>query len=643
MDEFERNLDDQTGGEPIPAAQGGKPGETPEEVRFPKKSAPVFPDGDATSDILRPDSMNHNASAGANGFGGDPHHPRFDAQGGESPAADARSAQNASEPIPEAGAPAAESANSPTDAASGGQPRDRFSEYPYNGGQTRTGAAGYPYGGQQSRQDGYPYGGNRNNGGYYRNTYSNAGRGENGSGSPYPYAGGSNGAVPPGGYAYDEESAPKKKGRAGKIIFALLLVLILGVIGYGVSRVISGRQLSSNSPTNPNTEVVENLDELTTAETPERANTQRPVSDALAATEIYQKALPSSVGVLVYSKANRQLSSEGSGVIFNEDNDGQYTYIVTCAHVINESNVSIMVQLADEKEYRAEIMGYDRKTDIGVLRIEESGLTAAQIGDSSKLRVGETVYAIGNPGGTEFANSFTGGMISAIDRPVSSSSSSYTMECIQHTAAINPGNSGGALLNEFGQVIGINSMKIIADEYEGMGFAVPSSVFVDVVNDIIATGYVTNRPKIGITYIPASTEQAYAMFVGMNKLPAGSIIVYSIAADSSLAETDLQKGDLIVSVNGKNLEDSSDLTEVVEQSKIGDTLTLGIVRIHSDYTYEEFEVTATVVEDKGDVFEEEETTTSYFDDYFGDRDPSGGAGNYDDFFNEFFDRYFGGR
>ena len=479
------------------------------------------------------------------------------------------------------------------------------------------------YAPEGARQDGYPYGGG---------AYPYGG---------YPYGGG-NPQKPRQEYAYEEGSAApaRKKGLGGKIFIIVAVVILAAVLGLIIFGVINRGFVSESKKEETGT--IDNVDEVVTDATPDAAPVENKTAETMTPNEIYKKVLPSSVGILVYS-SNKKLVSEGSGVVFREDNAGEYTYVVTCAHVISDKGTTIMVQTADEKEYAASVVGYDNKTDIGVVRVKANGLTACEFGDSQKLEVGDTVYAIGNPGGTEFANSFTSGMISAIDRPVSSSSTGYTMECIQHTAAINPGNSGGALVNGFGQVIGINSMKIVSDEYEGMGFSVPSSVFVDIVNDIISNGYVTNRPKIGITYLPASSEQAYAMFVAIKGLPAGSIIVYSIASDSSLADTDLQKGDMIVSVDGKDLTSSTMLAEMVEKGKLGDKFTLHVVRINSDYTYKEFDVTATLVEDKGDtnLLEEEETTTSYFDDYFGDRSENDGGysdgGNpYEDFFREFF-------
>ena len=466
---------------------------------------------------------------------------------------------------------------------------------------------------QGSRPTGAPYGGN----GAY--PYAN---------NPYPYQNQQR------GYAYgDNGGGNQKKSNGGKVFGivtgALCLILIVALVVV----IITGSKKNVNVPDTANAGVSEeevsggeNVDELVTAESPEAVG-KTGAKGELNAKEIYQKVLATSVGVLVYNKSDT-LASEGSGVLFQQDNDGKYTYVVTCAHVISDANVTIMVQMHDEQQYKAEIVGYDHRTDIGVLKIEASDLQLAEIGDSDKLAVGDTVYAIGNPGGVEFANSFTSGMISALDRPVNSSSSGYTMECIQHTAAINPGNSGGALVNVFGQVIGINSMKIVDDEYEGMGFSVPSSVFVDIVNNIIAHGYVANRPKLGITYVAAQNYNSYGMFVAIKELPKGSIVIYSIAADSSLVNTEAQEGDLIVAVNGVDLDDSSYLPELVEESKVGDKLTLSLVRINRDYSYEEFEVTVTLVEDRGNTVMVEETTTEqqnpedyfrdYFDDYFSD-------------------------
>lgn len=354
-------------------------------------------------------------------------------------------------------------------------------------------------------------------------------------------------------------------------------------------------------------------------------------SESLSQTNsivIADKVRPSVVGVMTYQSG--QLYGEGSGVLWANDSTGKYTYVVTCAHVINESGVTYGVMLLSGKTYEAELVAYDTRTDIGVLKIEASGLPLAEIGDSSSLKIGEPIYAIGNPGGSEYFGSITDGIVSAIDRSVSAT---YTMTCIQHNAAINPGNSGGALVNTAGQIVGINSSKIASTDYEGMGFAVPTSIVVPVVDSLIQYGYVPNRPKLGIEYADVSAYQLYSLVVSIKGLPQGSLVIAGISSDSTLKNTEAQVGDLIIAVNGKDMDDSSVLLDLIDTGAVGDTLTLTLCRVESrTYKTTTFDVTITLVEDKGDSQQEEETTTqSYGNDYY-----YGGAENFKDFFNDYF-------
>ena len=209
----------------------------------------------------------------------------------------------------------------------------------------------------------------------------------------------------------------------------------------------------------------------------------------------------------------------------------------------------------------------------------------------------------------EFFGSFTSGMVSAISRPVSSEIG-YSMECIQHTAAISPGNSGGALINAYGQVIGINSLKITDSDYELMGFAIPISSAKEIIDDIIAYGRVPNRPKLGISYYANSSSQQYNMIVQIKGLPAGSLIIADINADSDLVNTDARVGDLIIAVNGKELTTADVLLEEIDNGKVGDTLTLTLCRISSNYQTSEFNVKVKLVEDTGNTASVNEQTTS---------------------------------
>lgn len=354
--------------------------------------------------------------------------------------------------------------------------------------------------------------------------------------------------------------------------------------------------------------------------------TAKKEAGALTTTEIAKIAKKSSVGVVVYSASSSSFGNynnesgsnkagEGTGVIIELDDQDKYTYVVTCAHVISDKNVKVQILLEDGTTYDAKIVGLDEQTDVGLLKVDNKALqkNAATIGSSKNLQVGQSVYAIGNPGGSEFFGSFTSGVVSAIGRSLNSSTG-YTMECIQHDAAINPGNSGGGLLNAQGQLIGINSSKIASTEYEGMSFAVPIDEVVSVVNDLSKYNYVPNRPKLGITYsLARSYSQAYNMIVSFNNLPSGSLIIASISSDSSLAKLDVEKGDIIVSANGKKLDTADVLLDLIENGKVGDKITLGLVRVDNNYKLQNITVKATLVEDKGNSSkkDEEETTQQY--------------------------------
>lgn len=404
-----------------------------------------------------------------------------------------------------------------------------------------------------------------------------------------------------------ENNENKKSGKAGKIIFSVLIIAIILVIGLGIGAVIFGDSADkgndkSDDKKQPGSASVEISDS--------KPYTEVGDGETLTGVEIAAKVKPSVVGVLTYSKG--ALYGEGSAIVMGEDETGVYTYFITCAHIISTSGIDTEIVLEDETTYDAEIVGYDVRTDVGVLRVKATGFTAAEFGDSSVLQVGEPVYAIGNPGGTAFYGSFTGGYVSAIDRPTSATESAYSMECIQHDAAINPGNSGGALVNSYGQVIGINSSKIADEEFEGMGFAIPISVAKDIVDDIIESGYVTDRAKLGISYISASQYQTYNMIVKMNKLPSGSIIIAEIEENSAFSGTDVVTGDMIVAANGKDLNDADVLLSLIENASAGDELKLTIARVNEDYTVEKFDVTVKLVEDKGTSSAKEETTTEVF-------------------------------
>ena len=403
-----------------------------------------------------------------------------------------------------------------------------------------------------------------------------------------------------------ENPIKKNQSKTGKTIFAIILVVCIAVASIFIGSSISGDNSQAGN-SGGGSQQSQKID----GATPDVENSPYDAKEysgngAMTPTQIYDAVKETNVGILVYHQ--NQQAGEGSGVIVGEKSG--YTYIITCAHVIADKGVDVQVQLFDSSEYDAEIVGVDNKTDIGVVRIKKTGLKAATFGDSDSLKVGTAVYAIGNPGGTEFFGSFTNGIVSSLDRPIATSSNGfYDLPCIQHTAAINPGNSGGALVNEFGQIIGINSSKIADTDYEGMGFAVPSEKVLEIYNQIIEHGYVTNRPMLGIQYYAVSADSTYSAIAWKNNLPYGSIVIASIATNSSLNETNIKTGDIITAVNGKKLDDTAILLEVIENAKVGDKLTLTVVRLNNAGTIATtFDEEITLVEDKGNTVYNEPVT-----------------------------------
>ncbi len=419
-----------------------------------------------------------------------------------------------------------------------------------------------------------------------------------------------------GNNSYNVNPDSKKSGKKGFKGFLIALVAVVVCAGILLSVVSGLKGKNGSSEKNP---AADNSAEIELAAAPSLSEASKSASEIAAAAQKFN------VGILLYGKTQSFLSSstsnslvgEGSGIIMGPDKSKAYTYIITCAHVVSKvktNGCTMNVQDCNGKTYEAELVGFDSKTDIGVIRIKATGLTAAPFGDSSGLVIGQKVYAIGNPGGTEFFGSFTNGMISAIDRPISSESG-YEMKCIQHTTPINSGNSGGALLNEAGQVIGINSSKIVSTGYEGMAFSIPITEAKPIIDDIISHGYVTNRPKLGISYYPATAYQEYSMVIAVNHLPAGSLIIAKISDDSALAKTDARVGDMITAVNGKELTTADVLLDIIENGNVGDTLKLTIARINDDYSVKTFTIDVSLVEDDGTGSELETTTTNFFDQF----------------------------
>ena len=263
----------------------------------------------------------------------------------------------------------------------------------------------------------------------------------------------------------------------------------------------------------------------------------------------------------------------GSGIIISDDG-----YIVTNQHVIDGAT-EVEVILNTGTSYTAEIVGQDEKTDLAVLKItpaENEPLTAAVLGDSTTVQVGELAVAIGNPMGMEFSGSVTSGIISAVNRTMTIDNRTYNL--LQTDAAINSGNSGGALINQYGEVIGINSVKLSTTGVEGMGFAIAISEAKPIINDLMQSGHVTGRPLVGISI----SETRYGLFIS------------AIAEGSGAEEAGLQVNDMILEVDGQKVESTSEINEIRDKKKPGDTLKFKILR---DSTTMEIDVKLT--EDSG--------------------------------------------
>ncbi len=426
-------------------------------------------------------------------------------------------------------------------------------------------------------------------------------------------------------YSYQppQDNEPQKKKKKGRKVFCIILALALVISAVAIPVSLlrdngnpdGGYQGTDQGQSNV---VDENAPELEIEKAP--ADTSKNNGTVLSPVEVYEKIADINVAVMIYKSDS--LYTEGTGIVMGQDKTGKYTYIITCAHVISDPGIEAVIQLEDGTRYDAVISGYDARTDIGVLKIEAKGLKAAEFGDSDSLKVGSTVYAIGNPGGSALFGTFTDGRVSAIGRNITSSIG-YDMVCIQHNAAISPGNSGGALVNEYGQVIGINSAKIAATEYEGISFAIPITQAKDIIDKVIAYGYVPGRAKLGISYVAndsSAISGIYGMAVQMMDLPSGSLVIYSIDNNSALAGTEAQPGDMIISVNGKDLDKADVLLETIEDSSVGDVLTLKLFRITTTggrYHTEELTVKAKLIEENNTKVEETTTAGVYGNEDYG--------------------------
>lgn len=361
------------------------------------------------------------------------------------------------------------------------------------------------------------------------------------------------------------EGKPKKKRKVNVWAACICSALAASVLTGGIFSAVVLNKLPDGSQ-NTSATVTANVSQLSSS-----VNTK-----ALTTPEIAAKVGPSVVGIINKAKVEPQkffnpftgryyYSSDpnstetvqqgtGSGIIISSDG-----YIVTNEHVIDGAT-ELVVILNTGEEHAATLIGKDAKTDLAVLKIEKTGLPAATLGDSTSVQVGELAIAIGNPLGQEFAGTVTAGVVSAVNRTMTVEGKTYNL--IQTDAAINPGNSGGALVNQYGEVIGINTIKLSTNGVEGIGFAIAISEAKPILDQLTQNGYVTGRPLVGIS-VQSTTS---------------GLLVAGVQEGSGAEKAGLKQGDLIAKVDGKFIKTAEELNAIRDKKSPGDYLTFTIMR-----------------------------------------------------------------
>ncbi len=375
------------------------------------------------------------------------------------------------------------------------------------------------------------------------------------------------------GTAFEEQkpSKPKKKRRplthkSKKVISVILIVVLCGGAGFGggmAANYFSGSTISGDNVT------INADDDVNTAEA------------------IATKVLPSVVGISTSTKVTYQsyngeesgyTTGVGTGIII--DSDG---YILTNSHVISDGDAdTITVELYDGTEKKATVLWNDSTIDLAIIKVDATGLTAAELGDSDDVKIGAYAVAIGNPLGLDFERSVTAGVISGLNRSITitEGQSSITMDnLIQTDAAINSGNSGGPLLNASGQVIGINSAK--AQDGEGLGFAIPINTAIPIIESVLKDGSF-QRVYLGVE--GGSVSEYLESYPDAKLGSETGVYVSGFLTNSPAKDAGIQKGDIIVAIDGDTIENMSDLISTLLQYKNGDKVKVKVVRDNSTKT-----------------------------------------------------------
>ncbi|MBQ8920668.1 MAG: trypsin-like peptidase domain-containing protein [Oscillospiraceae bacterium] len=381
-----------------------------------------------------------------------------------------------------------------------------------------------------------------------------------------------------------------------KILTVLVVLMFLAFSVLCIVRDIQGGTTSGGGYVAGNVVHVE----LTQHDKPKTDETKTDENGRYSYAGIAETVMPSIVEIYTYSEGS--LAGSGSGIILTQDG-----YIATNSHVVNGAS-SLSVKLfdsdQDDKSYPAQIIGHDSKTDLAVIKIALTGLKPATLGDSDQVQLGEAVCALGNPAG--LSGSITTGIISGMNRKVRASSSNYEMDCLQTDAAISPGNSGGALVNLYGQVIGITSSKYSASfltggAYEGLGFAITINEAMPILKELMEKGYISGRVRVGISFLDHKSAMQQAETDGIT-LPDAvkdhGILVMNIDEDSDLNNTPIKVGDWILTMNGKEITDYDDVKAALNGAAAGDRVHCRCGRVQEDGTLKTFEIDFRLLEDQ---------------------------------------------
>ena len=386
---------------------------------------------------------------------------------------------------------------------------------------------------------------------------------------------------------------------AGKAAVTVCLVLASALAGGFAGSELTARRLSErmdNLETGLSNCEAAIVQKTGSASTVASANAARSVTNNLISDvptlmdpgEIYDQALAQAVGIrteVTMTNFFGMTSSgavNGSGFIISEDG-----YILTNFHVVENAytaNLKVQVMTSDGSEYTAAIVGVEPNNDVAVLKIDAKGLNAAALGNSDELRVGDTVYAIGNPLG-ELEFSMSTGHVSALDRVINTQESER-INMFQIDAAVNEGNSGGPVYNAMGEVVGIVTAKYSSSGVEGLGFAIPINDVKAIANDLINIGYVTGKAYMGVSF-DSRYNSMYSQYYGM---PLGAY-VGEVNAGTAADQAGLKAGDIITAIGGYTIESYNDVKSALRHFSAGDTAVLKVYRagdeIHLTIAFDE--------------------------------------------------------